>query len=133
MREGWLFNLCHVPQLTQESTAVFSCHIISFHCTPLFCLYFVVPPTVWVSLLTVIYVAWSTGMRPIGLSSVTWTENCPLEEVLENSGMVSLDVDQLSIVCWLISRIIQTVIGKAPRNHFPDGKQVQLPIALSRL
>ena len=27
MMEGWLIHLCHVPQLTEESTAVFSCQI----------------------------------------------------------------------------------------------------------
>ena len=39
--------------------------------------------------------------------------------------------DILRIVCGQISRIIQSVIGKVPWKHFPDGKQVQLPITTS--
>ena len=54
-----------------------------------------------------------------------------LGEVLVNLCMVSLEVDHLMIVCWQISRIIQSVIGKVPWKHFPDGKQVQLPITTS--
>ena len=48
--------------------------------SPPFWLYFFVPPTVWVYLLTVTSVAWSTGMRPNGLSSASWTENPPLDK-----------------------------------------------------
>ena len=54
-----------------------------------------------------------------------------LGEVLVNLWIVSLEVDHLRIVCWQISRIIQSVIGKVPWKHFPDGKEVELPITTS--
>ena len=41
-------------------------------------------------------------------------------EVLVTLWMVSLEVDHLSIVCWQISRTIQSVTGKVPWKHFPD-------------
>ena len=55
----------------------------------------------------------------------------PIGEVLVNLWIVSMEVDHLRIVCWQISCIIQSVIGKVPWKHFPDGKQVQLPITTS--
>ena len=54
-----------------------------------------------------------------------------IEEVLVNLWIVSLEVDHLRIVCWQISCIIQSVIGKVPWKHFPDGKEVKLPITTS--